>query len=112
MPEHVALAEQIQHAAVVDERDRTPADHAHLVLRALSLLEDRRPCGEVLHFDARRKAVEGGRVEVTERSVILQEVGDVLHVRADYPAHELRPPGNPTRLAHGAYTRSRCPAHG
>src|SRR5215208_3054945 len=80
MPEHVALAEQVEHAAVVDERDRAPADHAHHVLRTCSLLEDRRAGDEVLHLDACREAVEHSGVKVAEGGVIFQEGSDVLHV--------------------------------
>ena len=79
MAEHVALAEQIEHAAAVDERDRAPADHADHILRACSLLEDRRAGGEVLHLDVRGEALEDSGVKLAEGSVILQEGRDVLH---------------------------------
>src|SRR5215207_3679345 len=68
MPEHVALAEQVEQAAVVDERDRAPPDHTDHILRARSLLEDRRAGGEVLHLRVRREAVEHGGVQLAERS--------------------------------------------
>ena len=79
MAEQLALAEQVQHAAVVHELDRAAADHVHLVLRALALLEDRGPGGEELHLRVRGEAVQLGTVELAERVVLLQELGDVSH---------------------------------
>jgi len=79
MPEHVALAEQVEHAAVVYKRDRAPADDAYDILRVRSLLEDRRAGGEVLHIHVRREALEHSGVKVAEGRVIVQEGSDVLH---------------------------------
>ncbi len=51
MAEQLPHPEQVQHASVVDDLDRTGADDAQMLHRLRALREDRRPGGKLLDLD-------------------------------------------------------------
>ena len=58
MAEDLALAEQVDDAAVVEQLDRAPADDPYLDGRSLPLRHDCGPGGEELHLGVRGEPLE------------------------------------------------------
>ena len=69
MPEQLALAEDVDHPAAIDELDRAPADYPDLVLWPSPLRKDRRAGGEELDLGSFSEPLEGFLVEPTERVI-------------------------------------------
>jgi len=79
MTEPLSLPEQIQHSATVDELDSPAPDDAHVPERGFPLAEDDLPSREELDLDTCGKLLERALVQLGERLVPLQELGDVVH---------------------------------
>ena len=84
MPEQLAGAEQVQHAAVVHDLDRSAAHHPQVLDRAGALVEDLGPGGVELHLGRLRHALHVRRFERVERRVRSEEFGHVLHAKLRY----------------------------
>src|SRR5262245_13571791 len=82
MTEQLALAQKVERAAVVDELDGAAADDPNTLRRLLSLLEDDLAVGEELDLDGTGDGIELRLVEIDERLVLAEEVGDVVHGEA------------------------------
>ena len=92
MPEELALAQPVDHAAAVEQLDRAAAHHAHLADGLLALADDHRAGGEALDLDAVGEALELRRLEGAEHLVDAQEGADVVGKRL-HGGSTLRPTG-------------------
>ena len=79
MSEHLALAEQVDERAAVDELDGAAPDHPDPALRELPLGDDRGARGKNSTSVLRRQRLEGLLIESAEGIAPPQELGDVVH---------------------------------
>src|SRR5207248_2451416 len=73
----------VQHASVVNELDRSGADHAQVLDGLGALREDRRAGAMELDLRGRRNALERRALERVERWMLTQEAGDLRRRRRD-----------------------------
>jgi hypothetical protein len=67
---------------VVDELHRSSPHHTDLFLGPLPLAEDRRAGGEELDLDALGQPLERRGIQLAERVMVLNELGDVVHAHS------------------------------
>ena len=84
VPEQLAGAEQVQHAAVVDDLDRSAAHYPQVLDRPGALVEDLGPGRVELHFGRLGHALHVRGIERVEGRVRSEEFGHVLHANLRY----------------------------